>query len=84
MMPHNESERRDYWSAQLDEAHDFMMRAMDYPVEECGERLVSLPDTANEAGVAVTFCTTPAVPKLKKATERLPVISKGPLAKEYR
>ena len=58
-MTHNETERRVYWAAQLDEAHDFMMRIMDYPVEECGERLVSLPDAADEAGVEVTFSDRP-------------------------
>ena len=60
-MKNDETERRVYWAAQLDEAHDFMMRVMDYPVEECGERLISLPDTVDEANVEVYYSERPHV-----------------------
>ena len=36
-----------------------MMKAMDCPVADCGERLVSLPDAAREAGVEVAFSERP-------------------------
>jgi len=34
---HEDSARRSYWTSQLDEAYDFMMRVMKHPVVECGE-----------------------------------------------
>ncbi|MBN2295576.1 MAG: hypothetical protein JXM70_24310 [Pirellulales bacterium] len=58
-MDNDESQRRAYWAAQLDDAHDFMMKIMEYPVEDCGERLVSLPDAADAAGVEVFFSARP-------------------------
>ena len=65
-MTHNESERRVYWASQLDDAHAFMMRIMDYPVEECGERLVSLPDVAEKANAEVLFSDRPHVNDLPR------------------
>jgi D-alanyl-D-alanine dipeptidase len=58
-MHDEETAERKYWADQLDEAHAFMMRAMDCPVAECGERLVSLPDAAREAGVEAAFSEKP-------------------------
>jgi D-alanyl-D-alanine dipeptidase len=55
----DERARRSYWADQLEEAHAFMMRAMDCAVADCGERLVSLPDAAREAGVEVAFSEQP-------------------------
>ena len=61
-MNHDEeTAKRDYWTDQLDQAHAFMMRAAAFPVAECGERLVSLPDSAREAGVEVVFSARPHV-----------------------
>ena len=54
---HDDMARRAYWTSQLDEAHDFMMRIVEYPVIECGEELVPLGPAANEAGVEVAFST---------------------------
>ena len=65
-MDADEAARRNYWTSQLDEAHAFMMRAMDCPVAECGERLVSLVDTAREAGVEVAFSERPHVHDLPR------------------
>jgi D-alanyl-D-alanine dipeptidase len=65
-MQHDEAARRSYWTSQFDEAHDFMMRMRDYPVEECGERLVSLPDAVREAGVEVAFSELPHVHNLPR------------------
>ena len=75
-MKKDESQRRSYWAAQLDEAHDFMMRVMDYPVEECGERLIPLPDAADEASVEVYFSERPHVKELP----RIYVLREGQIA----
>ena len=61
-MNHDEeTARRNYWTSQLDDAHAFMMRAADCPIAECGERLVSLADAADNAGVEVAFSDRPHV-----------------------
>jgi zinc D-Ala-D-Ala dipeptidase len=60
-MEHDEAARRSYWADQLDEAHAYMMKAASYPVVECGERLMSLPIAAREAGVEVAFSQLPHV-----------------------
>jgi D-alanyl-D-alanine dipeptidase len=57
----DESARRAFWSRQLDEAHDFMMRVMAIPVRESGEKLVPLVPAAEGAGVEVAFSTRPHV-----------------------
>ncbi len=44
-----------YLSEQLDEAYEFMMKAMRYPVIECGEALVCLEQATAQAGVDVKF-----------------------------
>ena len=62
----DEAARRAYWASQLDEAHDFMMRVMEHPVEECGEKLVPLGPVADEAGVEVLFSTRPHVQSLPR------------------
>ena len=53
-----EDAARAYWAAQLDEAHQFMTRVMEFPVEECGEPLVDLREAVAAAGVRVTFSTS--------------------------
>ena len=50
--------RRAFWTQQMDAAYDFMMQMRSYPVEECGEPLVSLPDAAKAANVEVEFSTS--------------------------
>jgi D-alanyl-D-alanine dipeptidase len=42
----------------MEAAWEFMKRIERYPVRECGERLVSLPELAEEAGVEVLFSAT--------------------------
>jgi zinc D-Ala-D-Ala dipeptidase len=51
----DEAERRRYWAAQMDAAYEYMLAVEAYPVEECGERMASLPDAADAAGVHVLF-----------------------------
>jgi len=58
--------RRAYWTSQLDEAHDFMMRVMKFPVIESGEKLVPLGPAASKAGVEVAFSTRPHVQGLPR------------------
>lgn len=54
----DEDVRRAYWSEQMDAAYDFMRWMLKYPVEECGESLVSLPESVSAEGVAVEFSLT--------------------------
>lgn len=66
-MPSNDdAARRAYWTSQLEEALVFMNRVLDYPVEECGEPFVSLPDAAKQAGVEVEFTARPHVKGLPR------------------
>ncbi len=46
---------RTYWTEQMDAAHGFMERVLDYPVAECGEPLACLREAAAETGVEVHF-----------------------------
>ncbi|MBT3378513.1 MAG: hypothetical protein HN742_25095 [Lentisphaerae bacterium] len=50
--------KRAFWGQQLDAAHRFMERVMTYPVDECGEPVVSLHEAAEDAGVEVVFSAT--------------------------
>jgi D-alanyl-D-alanine dipeptidase len=61
MNSYDESAKRKFWTERLEEAYGFMMCAMECPVAECGERLVSLPDAARDAGVEVAFSKRPHV-----------------------
>ena len=60
-MRQEDQQRRAYWSAQLDEAHAFMMRVMAFPVRDGGELLVPLAPAAAEAGIEVAFSDRPHV-----------------------
>lgn len=51
----NEEERRDYWTKQMESAYVFMDKMLEYPVKECGESLISLPEAVRTEGVAVQF-----------------------------
>ena len=44
----SQEQRRAYWTEQLERAHDFMHRALSYPVQECGEPMVALEPAARE------------------------------------
>jgi D-alanyl-D-alanine dipeptidase len=57
----DDHERRLYWTQQMDAAFDFMVAIQAYPVEECGDPLVSIPDAAASAGVRMLFSTLPHV-----------------------
>ena len=51
----NEENRRDYWRETMEAGYDFMMQIMDYPVRECLESLVSLPEVLKGTGIEVRF-----------------------------
>lgn len=50
--------RREFWRQQMEAACEFMAGIRDYPVEERGEPLASLPDAVRTAGVKVEFSTS--------------------------
>ena len=54
----NEDSHRDFWTSQMESACGFMDAMLEYPVEECGETLVSLPESVRADGVAVQFSHT--------------------------
>jgi D-alanyl-D-alanine dipeptidase len=54
----DDAQRRRFWAQQMDAAYDFMSKVLDYPVQECGEPLVSIPDAVRAAGVEVTFANS--------------------------
>jgi D-alanyl-D-alanine dipeptidase len=57
-MSDNDDARRAYWTAEFDAAYRFMFDdILPYPVVECGEKFVSLPDAAKSSGVEVAFST---------------------------
>ncbi len=58
--------RRAYWAEQMDTAFDFMTRVRDYPVQECGESMVFLPDVVASAGLAVAFSSSQIVEGLDR------------------
>jgi len=55
-----------FWTEQLNEAHDFMMRVMKHPVKDCGEKMVCLKSAAENAGVEVAFSKQPHVQNLPR------------------
>lgn len=61
-----DAKRREYWTSQLDEAHSFMLRIMEFPVMECGENFVPLAQASAGAGVDVAFSTRPHVQGLPR------------------
>ena len=58
-LKYDDQARRAYWSGQMDQAFQFMNTVCEYPVEESGEPLVSLPQAVGGASVEVVFSETP-------------------------
>lgn len=54
-MNNQETQRRSYWTEQMDAAYGFMERMRSYPVRESGEPLVSLAEAAGDANAEVLF-----------------------------
>lgn len=61
-----DAQRREFWTKRLEEGHAFMLRVLDYPVRECGEKLVSLREAAAGAAVEVAFSVRPHVQDLPR------------------
>lgn len=63
----DDAARRAYWTEQFEAAHSFMFNdILPYPVQECGEAFVSLPEAAVAAGVEVHFSERPHVRQLER------------------
>jgi len=58
----DEAARRAYWTEQMDLAAELMVSICRYPVAECGEAMVALPEAAAAEGVEVIFPRTELVP----------------------
>lgn len=62
----NDDARRAYWATKMDEAYEFMGQIRQYPVNECGEPVVSLVESVRAAGVEVAFSDRPHVQGLPR------------------
>jgi D-alanyl-D-alanine dipeptidase len=49
------SDERTYWAQTMEAAWKLMQRLLDYPLAECGEKLVMLPLLARVSGVEIDF-----------------------------
>jgi zinc D-Ala-D-Ala dipeptidase len=66
-MNQDDDARRSYWTAQFDDAYRFMFEdILPYPVDECGEKLVSLPDASKSTGTEVMFSALKHVRELDR------------------
>ena len=74
----NEEARRSYWTEQMESAYGFMNKMLEYPVKECGEFLVSLPESVTAEGLAVEFSNN----KLAETYDRLFFLREG-LIKDF-
>ena len=72
----DEQARRAYWTEQMDAACEFMNAISDYPVEECGERLVPIRELIQAAEVKVAFSHT----KVGNGRDRLFYLREGLIA----
>ncbi len=66
MTIYDETKRRAYWTSQMNDGYDLMMRIMKHPVVECAEKPVLLGPAAIEADVEVAFSTSPHVQGLPR------------------
>ena len=67
MTDAGEAARRAFWTRSMDDARRFMFeQVLPYPVAECGEPLVALPQAASVAGVEVLFSQAPHVEGLPR------------------
>ena len=57
-MTNDDKARRAYWAEQMEQGYAMVEKLLAFPVEECGERFASLPETAADAGVEMLFSTT--------------------------
>ena len=50
----------------MDEAYSFMLDVTDCPLEDCGEKMVYLPEAFEAAGIEVMFSQTKVVEDLDR------------------
>ncbi len=62
----NETERRQYWSKQIEAAHGFMEKIHEYPVVECGEPMISLRQAVKDSRLTVKFSDTKIADKYER------------------
>jgi hypothetical protein len=62
----DEIQRRAYWIQQMDAAYDFMAAVNEYPVADCGERLVSLQNAVGETNIEIVFSESQLAGKLDR------------------
>jgi len=55
----DEAARRAYWTEQLELGFEMVKQLLEFPVDECGEGLASLPEAVGRAGVEIQFSQTP-------------------------
>jgi D-alanyl-D-alanine dipeptidase len=63
----DEALRIGYWRSAMDQGRRFMDRLLEYPVQECGEPLVSLEEATRGSDVEMAFSATPiidAIPRI--------------------
>ena len=58
MYTNDEDIRRAYWTEQVEAAHDFIEEIREYPVSECGEKMVLLRQAVKDARLTVKFSDT--------------------------
>ena len=51
----DENSRRSYWAEQMEEAANYINKMREYPVEECGEKMISLRKAVKTARLTVKF-----------------------------
>lgn len=65
--------RRIYWAEQMTLGYDIVQQVLAYPVQECGEGFVSIPDAATASGVEMWFSES----KIAGDLDRIFVIREG-------
>ena len=55
---HDTARRRAYWQSEMERAFQTQAAMREYPVEECGEGFVSIPEGMDAAGLEVEFSQT--------------------------
>ena len=57
-MTNDQDARRAFWTQQMEAAFDFMELMRTYPVAECGEPMVSIPEAVADSDLEVQFSTS--------------------------
>lgn len=57
-MTEEETERRAYWTEQMELGYKMVEQLLEHPVEECGETFASISEAAESAGVEIWFSDT--------------------------